>query len=402
MNQEEDIEESVISSDSTGFSPGQASLCYQTRSGRTYEHWIKGACKVQNHPLFQGKIHSSEKPPMFKRVVSLFFLICLTGCTGVPAITSTPQPFRRGDGSELVFSYCDKPYCLKPTPSIQNPAFSPDGRLVLYTVFWKGYNQGSAGIYRLLLADGIIYPLLNESGYVAANVSGSSWNATTRRIAFASNRRSADEQWSEIWVVNDDGSYLHRVTSHLTPEDFIAPTFSPEGEWLVFEARPTANALPAASCLWKVRVNGADLTPLTADASADDQRPNWSPTGEWIVFQRRLPGKTDYDIYLMTPDGRQIQPLATSPADEVDAAWSPDGRWIVYSSTNGELTTPGLYLLPATGGTPQRLTHDDAHSDSAPTWSPDGRWIVFASRAVTEPDLPTTLWRIAVPELPLR
>lgn len=44
--EEENIQEEVIASDSTGFSPGQASLYYQTRSGRTYEHWIKGAYAV--------------------------------------------------------------------------------------------------------------------------------------------------------------------------------------------------------------------------------------------------------------------------------------------------------------------------------------------------------------------
>ena len=44
--EEEQIQEEVIASDSTGFSPGQASLYYQTRSGRTYEHWFKGAYAV--------------------------------------------------------------------------------------------------------------------------------------------------------------------------------------------------------------------------------------------------------------------------------------------------------------------------------------------------------------------
>ena len=43
---EEQIQEDVIASDSTGFSPGQASLYYQTRSGQTYEHWFKGAYAV--------------------------------------------------------------------------------------------------------------------------------------------------------------------------------------------------------------------------------------------------------------------------------------------------------------------------------------------------------------------
>jgi len=44
--EEEQIQEDVIASDSTGFSPGQASLYYQTRSGQTYEHWFKGAYAV--------------------------------------------------------------------------------------------------------------------------------------------------------------------------------------------------------------------------------------------------------------------------------------------------------------------------------------------------------------------
>lgn len=44
--EEEHIQEENIASDSTGFSPGQASLYYQTRSGRTYEYWLKGAYAV--------------------------------------------------------------------------------------------------------------------------------------------------------------------------------------------------------------------------------------------------------------------------------------------------------------------------------------------------------------------
>lgn len=39
-------EEEAIASDSTGFSPGQASLYYQTRSGRLYQRWLKGVYAV--------------------------------------------------------------------------------------------------------------------------------------------------------------------------------------------------------------------------------------------------------------------------------------------------------------------------------------------------------------------
>ena len=41
-----EIEEEVVASDSTGFSPGQASLYYQTRCGKLYRRWFKGVYAV--------------------------------------------------------------------------------------------------------------------------------------------------------------------------------------------------------------------------------------------------------------------------------------------------------------------------------------------------------------------
>ena len=41
-----EIEEEAVASDSTGFSPGQASLYYQTRRGKLYRRWFKGVYAV--------------------------------------------------------------------------------------------------------------------------------------------------------------------------------------------------------------------------------------------------------------------------------------------------------------------------------------------------------------------
>jgi len=40
------VDEESVASDSTGFSPGQASLYYQTRKGRIYQRWAKGVYAV--------------------------------------------------------------------------------------------------------------------------------------------------------------------------------------------------------------------------------------------------------------------------------------------------------------------------------------------------------------------
>lgn len=62
MLEEENIKESVMASDSTGFSPGQASLYYQTRSGRTYEHWLKGAYAVGTESQYILAWQSGDGP----------------------------------------------------------------------------------------------------------------------------------------------------------------------------------------------------------------------------------------------------------------------------------------------------------------------------------------------------
>ncbi len=41
-----ELEEEAIAADSTGFTPGQASLYYQTRRGQLYEAWLKGVYAV--------------------------------------------------------------------------------------------------------------------------------------------------------------------------------------------------------------------------------------------------------------------------------------------------------------------------------------------------------------------
>lgn len=50
--EENGVDEEGIASDSTGFSPGQASLYYQTRTGRLYQRWAKGVYAVGTDSQF--------------------------------------------------------------------------------------------------------------------------------------------------------------------------------------------------------------------------------------------------------------------------------------------------------------------------------------------------------------
>lgn len=279
--------------------------------------------------------------------------------------------------------------------SDQNPAFSPNGTQLVFTRFDEGYNDGPAGLYLLNVSNGAATRLTPAEDQDNVNLPGTAWNKVNDRIIFASDRQEADD----LWRIAPDGFDFTRVTTHPTPTVYIEPSWSPDGQWIVFEAsQPGGGEDGRIGQVWKVRADGTDLTQLTT-GTYDDRQPNWSPSGNRILFQRRTPPDGQWDIYTIAPDGSNLQNvMGNSAGDETDASWSPGGTCIVYSSDNITLPVPNILVVLTVGGVPIRVTFSDVHEDSAPSWSPDGQWIAFESRESTDAGSPTALWRIAVPE----
>jgi TolB protein len=306
--------------------------------------------------------------------------------------TRPPNVFcgSRSDGAYLLFT---------PThpASAQNPAFSPDGKIILFTIFHQGYNNGPAGLYLLPLTSNVISTLIFDNDQDSVNLPGSCWNDDTNRITFSSDREDTDE----IWIISPDGSNPLRLTHHTSATFFYEPSFSPNGQWIVFEVDNDAPEYKQVGSIWKIRIDGSGLTRLVGGPGTgrDDRQPNWSPLVDRILFQRRLVGTDDWNLFTMAPDGSDIQQVTDTPSGDTDASWSPDGKWIVYSTDFGAAPIPNIFVIPAAGGTPVRITYDDIHEDGAPSWSPDGKWIAFESHKNENEDSPTSLWMIAVPNL---
>ncbi len=278
--------------------------------------------------------------------------------------------------------------------SDQNPAFSPDGTRLVFTRFDEGYNDGPAGLFLLDLSSSAVTRLTPEEDQDNVNLPGAAWNGVSDRIVFASDRQEA----GDLWRIAPDGTDFSRIITHTDTTWYIEPSWSPDGQWIVFEASQTgASEDGRVGQIWKVRSNGTSLTQLT-DGTYDDRQPNWSPAGDQILFQRRTLPDGQWDIYTIAPDGSDVWSVTTAPSCDTDASWSPDGRKIVYSSDYVELPVPNLFVIPAEGGTPIHVTRDDTREDGAPSWSPDGKWIAFESHPAQEgEEMPASLWRIAVP-----
>ncbi|MBU6399830.1 MAG: PD40 domain-containing protein [Verrucomicrobia bacterium] len=110
------------------------------------------------------------------------------------------------------------------------------------------------------------------------------------------------------------------------------------------------------------------------------EAPNWSRDGQSLLFNQR--GR----LYRMPIAGGRAVALDTGFALRCnnDHGLSPDGSWLAISDQSQQRDSL-IYVLPATGGTPRRLTALGPSYWHG--WSPDGRTLVFCGERQGEFDI---------------
>ncbi|HEU4588417.1 MAG TPA: Ig-like domain-containing protein [Gemmatimonadales bacterium] len=118
------------------------------------------------------------------------------------------------------------------------------------------------------------------------------------------------------------------------------------------------------------------LIPVLVD-SAHNTQPVFSPDRSRIAFSsNRAARDGNYDLYVMSADGRDVRRLTSDPGVDGEPAWTPDGTKLVYASTRGAETQ--LYMVPVDSGEPRPLTRAPG-VNRAPAVSPDGKTVAFVS-----------------------
>ena len=147
----------------------------------------------------------------------------------------------------------------------------------------------------------------------------------------------------------------------------------PEGSRVVV-SRLTPKAASSHTQLAEVDVKRGDMRNLPGTERGF--APSYSPEGDRLVYIARDGGETELRLYVLAT-GEQAVLFRQPGVQLLDAAWSPDGRSIalaVWQEHNGSgialFDLARSELVPLFGGDGTYL---------APAWSPDGRYLLFAS-----------------------
>jgi Tol biopolymer transport system component len=213
---------------------------------------------------------------------------------------------------------------------------------------------------------------IGVSGFVPTTGTGAHRNL----VAFE--RGSTDGKRTDLYLMNIDGTGVHRLTTIGRAEN---ADWSRDGRRIAFDVYRPSRRLGrygiGPADVFVMNADGSDVRRLTTDGISS--HPDWSPDGRKILFDR------GDGLAVMNADGTDRHTLIAElgTGAEEDGAWSPDSRRIAFSQQRRSSGGSGLSIMNVTDGSVRLLTNRTPlgghYYDTDPDWSPDGQKIAYTA-----------------------
>ncbi len=197
-----------------------------------------------------------------------------------------------------------------------------------------------------------------------------------------------DNQTTDIWLINPDGSDPTRLTE-CEPGLCSAPTWSPDGQLLAYERRDegVSGAGIVPSRVWVYDFATGESAPVFANNQILGYGPQFAPNGRQLAF-------VDSNLIATNPNppsnaAIRIVDLESGRSNTVIptdmgavGSFNPDGSSMVFADIRqvGRQFFTQLLIadLEENGGIVNFI--EDAEEDQWPAWSPDGTTVAFSRR----------------------
>src|SRR5262245_37226969 len=128
-----------------------------------------------------------------------------------------------------------------------------------------------------------------------------------------------------------------------------------------------------AGDLWSAPRGGGEAVRLTVGIG-DENSPHFSPDGTTIAFTGEYDGNVD--VYTMPATGGTPKRMTFHPSEDYLVGWTPDGRQLLFFSgrSSDSRRYVKLFTLPITGGLPAELPLPTSFEGA---YSPDGARLAY-------------------------
>ena len=177
------------------------------------------------------------------------------------------------------------------------------------------------------------------------------WSPDGSRLAIQSFQSLPSAQGTRrrtgVYVVDADGSDLHRISTRQASASGAGLAWSPDGRSLAYLGMPDGVALPSAAPddpgygdpaldVFVVGADGSNERNVT-DSTAFERRPRWSPDGSRLAYETSDDGES-YRLAIAATDGAELTVAPRIGPASDGYAWAPDGSRLV-SVLGNELRT---------------------------------------------------------------
>ena len=249
-----------------------------------------------------------------------------------------------------------------------HPSLSPDGKKLAYLTSEKQ----DYGLTVLKIYDFETHKKTELKGWIDTRVG---WSPDGKEIVFVRNKGG----FNDLYIYNLAEDKERRISARLRAKD---PSFSPDGQRIAF-----VHNKDGTNNLGLIDRDGTDVVYLTNNNDATQyMAPRFSPDGEWLlfslfrgedrdiamiradspprpkVFEKAKNKKKSEDeegeegeeetievfpdtVAFAHPDSSGFRAVVASPADERDPHWLPDGSGFVFSSDQSGIFNIYRYRL---------------------------------------------------------